>query len=65
MTIHAKDKVSLFIRILFIYFENRLLPKDIIIISNHGEDEEILVERASKGRPSQLEAQTISSLSPP
>jgi len=44
-TIHAKDKVNSFICILFSYFENRLLPKDIIIIRNHGEDKEIIEER--------------------
>jgi hypothetical protein len=39
--ISYKDKVSSFLCILFSYFESRFLPKDIIIIRNHGEDEEI------------------------
>ena len=58
-TIRCKDKVSLFLCILFSYFENKLLPKDIIIIRNHREDEEINeesmeVKRASIGRASQV-----------
>ena len=40
-TIRYKDKASMFIGIIFSYFENKSLPKDIIIIRNHGEDEEI------------------------
>jgi hypothetical protein len=39
-TIRCKDKVSSFLCIIFSYFDNRFLPKDIIIIRNHGEDDE-------------------------
>jgi hypothetical protein len=48
-TIHAKDKVSLFLCYLFTYFENRLLPKNIIIIINHGDDDGVLKDRHGGG----------------
>jgi hypothetical protein len=48
-TIHAKDKVSLFLCYLFTYFENRLLPKNIIIIRNHGDDDGVLKDRHGGG----------------
>jgi hypothetical protein len=44
-TIRAKDKVSLFLYYLFTYFENRLLPKNIIIIRNHGDVDGALKDR--------------------
>ena len=39
-TICCKDKVSSFLCILFSYFENRLLPNELIIVRNHGDDED-------------------------
>jgi hypothetical protein len=58
-TIRAKDKVSSFLYYLFTYFQNRLLPKNIIIIRNYGDDDGVLKdrhggERTSKGRPTQV-----------
>jgi hypothetical protein len=52
-TIHAKDKVSLFLYYLFTYFENRLLPKNIIIIRNHGDDDGELKDRHRGGEDQQ------------
>jgi hypothetical protein len=52
-TIHAKDKVSLFLCYLFTYFENRLLPKNIIIIRNHGDDDGVLKDRHGGGEDQQ------------
>jgi hypothetical protein len=58
-TIRAKDKVSLFLCYLFTYFENRLLPKNIIIIRNHEDDDGVLKDRHGggedqQGRPTQV-----------
>jgi hypothetical protein len=52
-TIRAKDKVSLFLCYLFTYFENRLLPKNIIIIRNHGDDDGVLKDRHGGGEDQQ------------
>jgi hypothetical protein len=52
-TIRAKDKVSLFLCYLFSYFENRLLPKNIIIIRNHGDDDGVLKDRHGRGEDQQ------------
>jgi hypothetical protein len=52
-TIHAKDKVSLFLCYLFTYFENRLLPKNIIIIRNYGDDDGVLKDRHGGGEDQQ------------
>jgi hypothetical protein len=52
-TIHAKDKVILFLCYLFTYFENRLLPKNIIIIRNHGDDDGVLKDRHGGGEDQQ------------
>jgi hypothetical protein len=52
-TIHAKDKVSLFLCYLFTYFENRLLPKNIIIIRNHGDNDGVLKDRHGGGEDQQ------------
>jgi hypothetical protein len=49
ITIRAKDKVSLFLCYLFTYFENRLLPKNIIVIRNHGDDDGVLKDRHGGG----------------
>jgi hypothetical protein len=48
-TIRAKDKLSLFLCYLLTYFENRLLPKNIIIIRNHGDDDGVLKDRHGEG----------------
>jgi hypothetical protein len=52
-TIRAKDKVSLFLCYLFTYFENRLLPKNIILIRNHGDDNGVLKDRHGAGEDQQ------------
>jgi hypothetical protein len=52
-TIRAKDKMSLFLYYLFTYFENRLLPKNIIIIRNHGDDDGVLKGRHGGGEDQQ------------
>jgi hypothetical protein len=52
-TIHAKDKVSLFLCYLFTYL-NRLLPKNIIIIRNHGDDDGVLKDRHGGGEDQQV-----------
>jgi hypothetical protein len=52
-TIRAKDKVSLFLCYLFTYFKNRLLPKNIIIIRNHGDDDGVLKDRHGGGEDQQ------------
>jgi hypothetical protein len=52
-TIRAKDKVSLFLCYLFTYFENRLLPKNIIIIRNHVDDDRVLKDRHRGGEDQQ------------
>lgn len=49
----AVRKVSSFLYILFSYFENRLVPKDIIIIRSYGEDYEIPKERHGGGEDQQ------------
>jgi hypothetical protein len=51
--IRAKDKVSLFLCYLFTYFDNRLLPKNIIIIRNYGDDDGVLKNRHRGGEDQQ------------
>jgi hypothetical protein len=53
ITIRAKDKVSLFLCYLFTYFENRLLPKNIIIIRNDGDDDGVFKDRHGGGEDQQ------------
>jgi hypothetical protein len=36
---HLLDKVNLFLCSSTNYFENRLLPNDLIVVRNHGDDE--------------------------
>jgi hypothetical protein len=52
-TIRAKDKVSLLLCYLFTYFENRLLPKNFIIIRNYGDDDGVLKDRHGGGEDQQ------------
>jgi hypothetical protein len=58
-TIRAKDKVSLFLCYLLTYFENRLLPKNIIIIRNHGDDDGVLKDRHGGGEDQQGVAEPL------
>jgi hypothetical protein len=58
--IHVKDKVSCFLCINFSYFDNKVLPKDIILIRKNEEGHKLLEERhrgveaTTKGRPKQV-----------
>jgi hypothetical protein len=60
MKIHVKDKVSYFLCINFSYFDNKFLPKDIILIRKNEKCHKLLEERhrgveaTTKGRPRQV-----------
>ena len=59
--VHARQlnlRVSLFLMIPLCDFENRLLPNELIVVRNHGDDDEIAGEvigdvMGQQGRPSQ------------